>query len=276
MRDLEFFRNVSIGRYVAGSSYIHRLTPATKYLWLAALALPAMVAQGWPGIAAPLAAALVLAPMAGLRPFFLVRSLRPLLPLLAVVAILQCVFSWPGDESAVLLRLGPIAATAFEAGLAAAACARAAALVVVVGLFTSVTSASETAHGIEDALAPLSAIGVPAHRLALAVAAAFRFVPIVAAEMEAIAKAQASRGANFGSGRGGPIAKACAYLPLFVPVVVRSLERAELLAEAMEARCYAGEARQRYVVYRAIIGEGYIRIAGAAFCAGALALGFLV
>ncbi|MDP3176825.1 MAG: hypothetical protein Q8M76_02900, partial [Spirochaetaceae bacterium] len=90
MRDLEFFRNVSIGRYVAGSSYIHRLTPATKYLWLAALALPAMAARGWPGIAAPLVAALAFASLAGLRLFFLVRGLKPLLPLLAIVAVLQC------------------------------------------------------------------------------------------------------------------------------------------------------------------------------------------
>ena len=70
-------------------------------------------------------------------------------------------------------------------------------------------------------------------------------MPIIVGELEAIAKAQASRGADFGSGRGGPIAKARAYLPLFVPVTVRALERAELLAEAMEARGYTGEGRTR-------------------------------
>jgi energy-coupling factor transport system permease protein len=98
-------------------------------------------------------------------------------------------------------------------------------------------------------LAPLSRIGFPAHSLALAVAVAFRFIPIVAGELESVVKAQAARGADFGAGRGGPIRKARAYLPLIVPVTIRALERAEMLAEAMEARCYRPKGRSRYVMH---------------------------
>jgi energy-coupling factor transport system permease protein len=80
-------------------------------------------------------------------------------------------------------------------------------------------------------------------------------VPILVAELESIAKAQASRGADFGSGRGGPIAKARAYLPLFVPVTVRALERAEIMAEAMEARGYSEDGRTRLAAYPRRRGE---------------------
>jgi energy-coupling factor transport system permease protein len=152
-------------------------------------------------------------------------------------------------------------------------------LMTLVGLFTSVTSEGESVHGIEDLLAPIERLGRSAarsaHRLALAVGIALRFVPIIVGELESIAKAQASRGADFGSGRGGPIAKARAYLPLFVPVTVRALERAELLAEAMEARGYTGEGRTRLASYPKQRGEGLARWAAPAACAASFLLDYV-
>ena len=44
MRNFEFFRNVSIGQYLDTGSYVHRLTPATKYLGLACLMVPGVAA----------------------------------------------------------------------------------------------------------------------------------------------------------------------------------------------------------------------------------------
>jgi energy-coupling factor transport system permease protein len=272
MKDLEFFRNVSIGQYVDTGSRVHRLTPATKYLWLFALALPAIAGRSYAGALAPLAAALGIALLAGVGPLFLLRGLKPIIPLFGVVALMQLVFGWPGDSSAVLLRLGPVTATAREAHIVLMAVARTVSLVVVVGLFTSVTTEGEAAHGVEDFLAPLARIGFPAHAFALAATTALRFIPIVAGELESIVKAQAARGADFGSGRGGVIAKARAYLPLFVPVMIRALERAESLAEAMEARCYSGSGRTRYVVYEKRKGEWAARLAAPLFCVLAFVL----
>jgi energy-coupling factor transport system permease protein len=272
MRGIEFSRNVSIGQYVASDSLVHRLTPATKYLWLLSLMAVGIAASSFAVVSAVLAASLAIGAAAGLRPGFLLRGIKPVVPLLALVAALQFIFSWPGDDSAVLLGLGPFAATAKEARIALMAVARTLSLMAVIGLFTSVASESQTMHGIEDLLAPLSRLGLPARRVSLAAGVVFRFIPIVALELETIAKAQASRGADFGSGRGGPIAKARAYLPLFVPVALRALERAELLALAMEARGYSEEGATRYVKYSRVRGEIPIRIAAAAFCAAAIAL----
>jgi energy-coupling factor transport system permease protein len=100
-------------------------------------------------------------------------------------------------------------------------------------------------------------------------------VPILAGELESIAKAQASRGANFGSGRGGPIAKARAYLPLFVPVTIRALERAEILAEAMEARGYAEEGRTRLASYPRQKGESLVKLAALAACAASFIIDYV-
>jgi energy-coupling factor transport system permease protein len=276
MRGIEFFRNVSIGQYRQGSTYVHRLGPATKYLWLIALMVSGIASSSYAGALLPLALALAIGAEAAIRPGFLLRGLKPLLPLLLISTVLQTVFAWPGDRSRVLAALGPISLTAREARLVIMTFLRTLSLMTVVGLFTSVTSEGETVHGIEDALAPLSRLGLRPQRLALAVGIALRFVPIIAGELESIAKAQASRGADFGSGRGGPIAKARAYLPLFVPVTIRALERAELLAEAMEARGYVEEGRTRLASYPRQRGEGLARMAAFLACAASFVLDYFI
>jgi energy-coupling factor transport system permease protein len=272
MRSLEFHRNVSIGQYFAGGTYVHRLTPATKYLWLLALAAPAAT-TGVAGVALAFALALGLGLFAHVSPGFLIRGVKPALPFFVLAILLQFFFGFPGDRSRVLFALGPLSLTTREAWAAGMAIARTVALMAIIGLFTSVTSEGEIAHGIEDLLAPVARAGLPVHRLALVVSATFRFIPVIAGELEAIVKAQASRGANFGTGRGGPIAKARAYLPLIVPVTVRALERAESLAEAMEARCYTGEGRTRFVHYTRIRGEIWVRVLALVVCAAAFAAG---
>ncbi len=272
MRGIEFFRNVSIGQYRAGSSYVHRLTPATKYLWLLALMVSGIASASYAGALLPLALALALGAAAGIGPGFLLRGVKPIVPFIVFTGLLQVLFSWPGDGSRVLLALGPISLSAREARLVLMTVARTLSLMTAIGLFTSVTSEGETVHGIEDLLAPLERLGLHPARLALAVGIALRFVPMIAGELESIAKAQASRGADFGSGRGGPIAKARAYLPLFVPVTVRALERAELLAEAMESRGYAEKGRTRLASYPEQGGEALARLAAVAACLASFAM----
>jgi energy-coupling factor transport system permease protein len=276
VRGIEFFRNVSIGQYVDSRSYIHSLRPSTKYLWLIALMASGIAASGWAGAAFPFVLALALGACAGVGPGFLLRGAKPLLPLLALVALLQFLFSWPGDDSAVLLSLGPFSATAMEARLVGMTFIRTLGLMTVIGLFTSVTAEGESMHGVEDILSPLERLGLRPQRLALAIGVALRFVPIVAGELEDIAKAQASRGADFGSGKGGPIAKARAYLPLFVPVTIRALERAESMAEAMEARGYSEEGRTRLASYPKRRGEDLARIAALLACAATFVLDYFV
>ncbi len=279
MKGIEFFRNVSIGQYWQGDTYIHRLTPATKYLWLFALMAAGIAARSYAGALLPLSLALAIGLAAGIRPDFLLRGIKPLVPLLVITAALQALFPWPGDNSRVLASIGPVAFTADKARLVLMMFARTLALMTVIGLFTSVTSEGESVHGIEDVLAPLRHLGRSAaraaHALALAVGIALRFVPVIIGELETIAKAQASRGASFGSGRGGPIAKARAYLPLFVPVTVRALERAEILIEAMEARGYTEDGRTRLASYPRQKGEILAALAAIAVFAATFVLDYI-
>ena len=243
MKNLEFFRNISIGQYIDSGSWFHGLRPSTKYVFLLLLSLIVIATPSPIGVTTALLFAVCLAVASKISLLFLLQSLKPIIPVIILMAVLQFLFRWPGDRSLPLVSIGIFSFTLHELMIVSLVLLRSAGMMLAVGWFTSVTTEADAARGIEDILRPLGAKVFFIHRLSLAAATAIRFVPIVAGELEEIVKAQASRGADFGSGKKGIIAKAKAYAPLFVPVTIRALERAELLAEAMEARCYTGEGR---------------------------------
>ena len=76
-----------------------------------------------------------------------------------------------------------------------------------------------------------------------------RFVPLLTQTAERIAKAQASRGADWGGKSKGLINRIKQLMPLVVPLFVISLRRAENLALAMDARAYG------YLEYRTSMVE---------------------
>jgi energy-coupling factor transport system permease protein len=125
-------------------------------------------------------------------------------------------------------------------------------IVTSVSLFTFSTSTTELSHGIEHLLRPLQKVRFPAHETALVFNITIRFIPILLEETERIMKAQASRGASFGTGRMNIIRRFVRLLPLFVPIFLVSLRHAQNLGEAMESRCYlGGEGRTHLVQLRA-------------------------
>jgi energy-coupling factor transport system permease protein len=130
-------------------------------------------------------------------------------------------------------------------------------IVLGASLLTLTTSPVEIADGIESLLYPLKWIKFPVHEFALIMSIALRFIPTLLEETDRIIKAQKSRGADFESGN--IFKRAKALIPVLIPLLIGSFRRAEELADAMDARCYAGSKnRTRYkkmkMTYRDLIG----------------------
>ena len=90
---------------------------------------------------------------------------------------------------------------------------------------------------------------------------ALRFIPDLIDETERIIKAQESRGVDLKEGK--IMERIMAILSLIVPLFVSAFQRAEDLANAMEARGYSpGEERTRYKVLK-MEGRDYVLLAGA-------------
>ncbi len=236
------FRNIIIGQYVPGDSFLHRMDAKTKLI-LTLLFIILLFC-----INAPLSYLVVTLMVFGLTaasgvPWrFIARGMKPMVILLAVTVVLN-MFMTPG-EYLWAVNIGSFTLGITRQGVATAffMFLRLVYLVMGTSLLTLTTTPLMLTDGIEKILKPFERIKVPAHEIAMMMTIAIRFIPTLAEETDKIMKAQTARGADFESGN--ILRRAKAMLPLLVPLFVGAFRRADELATAMEARCY-GSSRHR-------------------------------
>jgi len=118
-------------------------------------------------------------------------------------------------------------------------------MIMITTCLTATTKPLDMTLGIEDLLMPLKRFHVPAHEIAMLISIALRFIPDLIEETQRIMKAQQSRGVDMKEGK--LMERVMAILSLIVPLFVSALQRAEDLANAMEARGYqGGHGRSQY------------------------------
>ncbi|HOT90231.1 MAG TPA: energy-coupling factor transporter transmembrane component T [Anaerolineae bacterium] len=239
MHDFEFLRFVNIGQYLPTGSPIHRLDPRARLLAGLVLLMAVTVAPHWGGVLIALITLITLLKIARVPLGYALKGLAAPLPFLAFLALLQ-VFFGPRDGVPLLVNWGPLAISPASLLNGALLLARFAALILTLGLISFCISTTEIVHGLDALLAPFTKIGLPTHAFVLMVQVTLRFLPLLALEAERIAKSQASRGAEWGTGRGGVLRRARQAFPLLIPLFLTGLQRAENLALAMEARGYRG------------------------------------
>jgi len=245
MEDFEFLRHITVGQYIPGDSLFYRLDPRAKLVCFCLLVAAVAFTPSYLGNALLLTTILVLILISRTSVKYALQGIRPAIPFIVFFAVMQLLFLSefyiPPAGLHTILRWGPVHITNGSVQLVVVSICRLIDLLFIVGLLTFTTTTSELTHGAESLMSPLARFGFPAHELALVMTIALRFIPILALELEAIVKAQASRGADFGGkGKLRFIQQTKQLLPLLVPLFVNALRRAEDLILAMEARCYVG------------------------------------
>lgn len=112
-------------------------------------------------------------------------------------------------------------------------------IVLMISLTTILTTSTKPVDltlAIEKLLEPLKRFNFPSHEIAMMISISLRFIPILMEETQRIMKAQASRGVDFENAK--IKAKIAAMVSLIIPLFVSSFNRADELANAMEARGY--------------------------------------
>ena len=118
-------------------------------------------------------------------------------------------------------------------------------MIILCTILTATTKPLDLTLGIEKLLKPFEKIGLPAHVIAMMISIALRFIPTLIDETNRIMNAQASRGVDMQNGTLKE--KISAILSLIVPLFVSAFDRADQLANAMEARGYdPSRPRTRY------------------------------
>ena len=228
-------KDITIGQYVPGESFIHKLDPRTKILISLFYIICLFIVDKFIGYAFVVGFLAIAVYIAKLSVKYLYKGLKPVFFLIILTSILN-IFMLRGGN--LVFELGFI--KIYEEGLITAAfmAIRLVLLIMGTSVLTLTTSPIELTDGIERLLKPIGK--EIAHELAMMMTIALRFIPTLIDETDKIMKAQKARGADFESG--GLIQKAKNLIPLLVPLFISSFRRAEELAMAMEARCYRGGA----------------------------------
>lgn len=205
---------MSLGIYVHKASPLHRLAPGTKLLALLVLSTGLVMVSHPAVLAAALAGVLGLYGLARLPLGLAWQQLRPVLPVLVILALVQMVYSdWTG-ALVVALRLST--------------------LVLLAALVSLTTRASDMIDTIGRAVRPLAYLGISPMRIGLTISLALRFIPLIAEQFEEIREAQRARGLEHN------------VIALIIPLMVRVLKMATEIGDAIEARSFDPDDARRF------------------------------
>ncbi len=249
-------KDITFGQYYPANSFVHKMDARVKILAVIAYIVAVFLVKQFQfmGFLACLLFVLVATFLAKVPITRVLRSIKGILFFIILSAVLQVFFNASGKT---LWSWKFIKIT--EGGLVNAGFIIARITLIVLGasLLTLTTSPVDIADGIESLLYPLKFIKFPVHEFALIMSIALRFIPTLLEETDRIIKAQKARGADFESGN--IFKRAKALVPVLIPLLISSFRRADELADAMDARCYAGSKnRTKYkkmkFSYRDILG----------------------
>ena len=231
-------RDITLGQYYPGSSWIHKLDPRVKIMATILYIVALFVVQDFIGfaIAAAGLAAVIIVSKVPLS--FILRGLKPVFLIISFTLIIN-MFMIKGE---VLVSFWIFEIT--KEGLRTAIFMAIRLILLIIGssLLTLTTKPISLTDGIEALLSPFKKIGLPAHELAMMMTIALRFIPTLMEETDKIMKAQQARGADFESGN--LMSRAKALIPILVPLFISAFRIAQDLAMAMEARCYGGNIKR--------------------------------
>ena len=239
-------KDITLGQYFPGNSFIHRLDPRTKLIVLVVYIVALFMAVNWVSYALMAAFLIACIKISTIPAKSFIRGMKPLLMILIFTGVLNLFFT---TEGTVLVDFWFITIT--TAGLQRAIFMVVRILLLICGTFllTYTTSPISLTDGLEALMNPLKVIKVPVHELSMMMCIALRFIPTLIEETDKIMSAQKARGADFESG--SLMDKAKALIPILVPLFISAFRRADELATAMECRCYqGGEGRTKMKLLR--------------------------
>lgn len=258
-------KDITIGQYLPGDSFLHRLDPRTKIIAVLLYMIALFLVNNFWGLGAMLLLSVLIVCTSQIPLRFFFRGIKAIVFIVCLTVALQ-MFMTPGEP---VWQWGFLAITKEGIRQAIFMGTRLVLLVSVTSILTLTTTPISLTDGIEHLLNPFRRFGMPAHELAMMMTIALRFIPTLIEETEKIMKAQSARGADFESGN--LLERAKAMIPLLVPLFLNAFKRADELAMAMEARCYhGGENRTRLNALR-YTGTDYV---AAVCCLGMVAGAF--
>lgn len=239
-------KDITLGQFFPGNSVIHKIDPRVKILLIIAYIVFLFVANNFVslGFMVLVTVAIVLLTKIPVKMYF--KGLKAIMFIILFTSVLN-MFYGSGEP---IWQWGFLKITLNGISNAVFISIRIVALIFISCVLTYTTSPTDLTDALERLMKPLTVFHIKVHEIVMMMTIALRFVPTLLEETDKIMNAQKARGANMDSG--GLIKRVKAMMPVLVPLLVSSFNRAYELAVAMECRCYRGGAgRTRMKVLKA-------------------------
>ncbi len=229
-------RDITIGQHIPGNSPVHRFDPRLKLVLTIAFIVLLFAASNPLGLGLSLVFLTAMYTVAHIPVKMILKSLRPILPIVLFTAVLNLFFVAGDGEP--LLEIWFFTIYAEGVRYAVLMAVRVVALIAGTSLLTYTTSPIVLTDAIEQLLKPFGKLHLPVHELAMMMSIALRFIPTLIEETDKIMNAQKARGAQLDTGN--MMQRVKSLVPVLVPLFISAFRRADELAMAMECRCYHG------------------------------------
>lgn len=238
MDEFDFLSRVPLGQYVPTGSILHRLDPLTKIIMFGALLIAVTFTPSRIGLIIGLVVILLALMLSKVNIGFALKGLLPPLPFLLIIAVIQVFLYSSKLDPTSLVSIGWFHITLNGLWAGIMLLIRFCALILLLSLGGFIISTSELLQGLTRVLFPLNRIGIRTMDFIMVIQVTLRFLPFLAQSAERIAKAQASRGSDWGTKKKGLVNRIKQVVPMIIPLFITSLRRSENLALAMDARAY--------------------------------------
>ncbi len=250
--------NFTLGRYMPLNSPVHKMDPRAKIGAMLIMMIAVFFPSGWIGYGILFVVISGMILLSRLSFGFIWKSMKPMMFMMFFLMVVNVIVVHKGTLLFTIFGLGVYSEALLQTAYIVV---RLLLMIMITTCLTATTKPLDMTLGIEDLLSPFRKLHVPAHEIAMLISIALRFIPDLIEETQKIMKAQESRGVDLKEGKIGE--RIMAILALIVPLFVSAFQRADDLANAMEARGYVpGEERTRYKVLKMAARDHFL-LAGA-------------
>lgn len=206
------------GQYVNKGSFIHKLDPRLKIIFLVILSIALFLVKSLHNIIFSTIFIFLITIISRLKLKYVVKSLKPFIAIILFIMLMYYFFSRNQ------IMYGLIAIWRFIM------------LLIIALLLTSTTTVSNLVNAIESLLKPLKALKLHPRNISLMLSITIRFIPALFLYADKVNNAQLSRCGD----------KKMRNVRLFVlKILDRMISSANVLSEAIISRCYNGNATRK-------------------------------
>ena len=225
--------NVALGQYMPLDSVVHKMDPRSKIMIMLFLMVAIFIPAGAFGYVVIGVFILFSLYLSKLNIKYALRTMKPMLWMMAFLLVINLLVIKTGTP---LFSIKGFTIYSDAVNQTLYIVVRLMLMIIITTVLTATTKPLDLTLGIEKLLKPFEKIGVPAHIIAMMISIALRFIPtLIGVDLE----------------NGSIKEKIMAILSLIVPLFVSAFDRADQLANAMEARGYdPSRQRTRYKVLK--------------------------